>query len=87
MDDVCIMNDYDAYVMYVRMMDDYDAKLVEEPTFVSGRCQPPSMGRRCSVDGLAEPMNRIRPTSATDSFVGSRSPYGGLVDVGVSSEH
>ena len=42
--DVCIMDDYDAYGMYVWMMDDYDAKLVEEPTFVSGRCQPPSMG-------------------------------------------
>ena len=54
------------------MMDDYDAKLVEEPTFISGRCQPPSMGRRCSVDRLADPMNRIRPASATDSFVGSR---------------
>ena len=85
--DVCIMNDYDAYGMYVWMMDDYDAKLVEEPTFVSGRCQPPSMGGRCSDDGLVEPMNRVCPASATDSFVGSRFFARRVVDVGVSSEH
>ena len=76
--DVCIMNDYDAYGMYVWMMDDYDAKLVEEPLGV-GRC--------CSVDGLAEPMNRVHPASATDSFVGSRFFARWVVDVGVSSEH
>ena len=64
--DVCIMNDCDAYVMHVWMMYDYDAKLVEEPPFVSGRCQPPSMEKRCSVNGLAEPMNRVHLASAPE---------------------
>ena len=42
------------------------------------QCQIPRMGGRCSNDGLAEPMNRIRPASASEFLSRSRYSHGGV---------
>ena len=65
---VCIMNDYDAYDMYVWMMDDYDYDACDMYVW---------MMDGYDVKLVLGSMNRVHPVLATDSLSGRGSSHDG----------